>query len=108
MPDPHEREPDEMTSYDKLHKSGNSRYLTLHLGNPVTTLVESERWIVADEGFNKSRARRPDLLVALWVDPVAYRASNGYVISEQGKPPDWCLRWRRRAPRRLTWERIGH
>jgi Uma2 family endonuclease len=25
------------------------------------------------------------------VDPAAYRASNGYVISEQGKPPDFAL-----------------
>ena len=38
------------------------------------------------------RARRvPDLLVAFGVDPEAYRRSNGYVISEQGKPPDFVL-----------------
>ena len=33
----------------------------------------------------------PDLLVAFGVDPVAYEASNGYIISEQGKPPDFVL-----------------
>jgi hypothetical protein len=33
----------------------------------------------------------PDLLVAFNADPVAYEAHNGYVISEQGKPPDFVL-----------------
>ena len=91
LPDPPQREPDEMTQYDHLFKTGNSRYLALHLGNPETTLVEADRWIVADPSFNKSRARRPDLLVAFGVDPEAYEASNGYIVSEQEKPPDFAL-----------------
>ena len=33
----------------------------------------------------------PDLLVALNAYPAACRARNGYVISEQGKPPDFVL-----------------
>ena len=33
----------------------------------------------------------PDLLIAFDVDPEAYRSSNAYVISEQGKPPDFVL-----------------
>ena len=91
LPDPPQREPDEMTQYDHLFKTGNSRYLSIHLGNPETTLVEADRWIVPDPSFNKSRARRPDLLVAFGVDPEAYDASNGYIVSEQGKPPDFVL-----------------
>ena len=35
--------------------------------------------------------RYPDLLVAFGVNPRAYYASNAYVISEQGKPPDFGL-----------------
>ena len=35
--------------------------------------------------------RYPDLLVAFGVDPAAYYRSNAYVISEQGKPPDFVL-----------------
>ena len=35
--------------------------------------------------------RYPDLFVAFDVDPAAYRRSNAYVISEQGKPPDFAL-----------------
>ena len=33
----------------------------------------------------------PDLMVAFDADPALYRAQNGYVISEQGKPPDFVL-----------------
>ena len=33
----------------------------------------------------------PDLLIAFNADPLAYRESNGYVISEQGKPPDFVM-----------------
>ena len=91
LPDPPRREPDEMTQYDHLFKTGNSRYLAIHLGRPDTTLVEADRWIVPDASFNKSRARRPDLLVAFGVDPDAYELSNGYVVDEQGKPPDFVL-----------------
>ena len=35
--------------------------------------------------------RYPDLLVAFDVDPQAYRETNGYLITEQGKPPDLIL-----------------
>ena len=31
------------------------------------------------------------MLIAFDADPVAYRRSNAYVISEQGKPPDFVL-----------------
>ena len=35
--------------------------------------------------------RYPDLLVAFGVDPEAYLRSNVYVVSEQGKAPDFVL-----------------
>ena len=91
LPDPPRRESDEMTQYDHLFKTGNSYHLAQHFGHPESTLVEADRWIVPDQSFNKARARRPDLLVAFDVDPQAYRASNGYVVSEQRKPPDFVL-----------------
>ena len=93
LPDIPQREPDEMTSYEHLHKTGSSHYLALHFGNPDTTLVEAERYIVMGPGPSSSDVirRYPDLLVAFDVDPVAYKRSNGYVISEQGKPPDFVL-----------------
>ena len=91
LPDPPRREPDEMTSYDHLHKTGNSYHLAQHFGNPERTLVEADRWIIAEPGSFRNLARYPDLLVAFDADPQTYKASNGYIVSEQGKPPDFVL-----------------
>ena len=91
LPEPPQREPDEMTQYDQLFKHGDSHALAVHLGRPETTLVEADRWIVARPEYNKARARRPDLLVAFGVDPESYKERGGYVVSEQGKPPDLVL-----------------
>ena len=91
LPDPPQREPDEVTQYDQLFSKGLSAALALHLGSPENTLVEADRWVVPDSRFNRSRGRYPDLLVAFGVDPTLYKASNGYIVSEQGKPPDWVL-----------------
>ena len=92
LPDPPEREPDEdMTSFKHLAKAGNAYLLAEHLGNPETTLIEADRWIVPDQHFNQAQAERPDMLVAFGVDPAIYEANNGYVVSEQGKGPDFVL-----------------
>ena len=91
LPDAPERELDEVTQFDHLFKSGNSHYLALHLGNSETTLVEADRWVCPDTIFNTARARVPDLLIAFDVDPEVYDAKNGYIVSEQGKPPDFVL-----------------
>ena len=99
LPDPPPREPDEMTAFDHVYKHGNNRYLAIHLGNQDTTLVVADRWIIAHPDADRSRARRPDLLIAFNVDPAAYHASNGYIVSEQGKPPDFVPRSRLREHR---------
>ena len=91
LPDIPEREPDEVTQFDHLFKTGRSHALAVHLGNPETTLVEADRWIVAAPGTFRELARYPDLLVAFDVDPATYKANNGYIVSEQGKPPDFVL-----------------
>ena len=91
LPETPQREPDEVTQYDQLFRKGLSAALAIHLGNPETTLVEADRWVVPDTRFNRSRGRYPDLLVAFGVDPALYKANNGYIVSEQGKPPDFVL-----------------
>ena len=91
LPDPPEREPDEVTSYDQLHKRGSAHYLALHFGNPETTLVEADRWMVPYPGYGSRRRRQPDLLIAFGVNLEIYKANNGYIISEQSKPPDFVL-----------------
>ena len=55
------------------------------------TLVTADRLIVASPEQDKARARRPDLLIAFNVSPQDYRQSNGYISSEQGKPPDFVM-----------------
>ena len=88
LPDIPEKHPDDMTSFSHLAANGNAHYLAVHLGSRETTIVSGERYICRAPG---AAMRYPDLLVAFGVDPDAYEASNGYVISEQGKPPDFVL-----------------
>ena len=91
LPDIPQREPDEVTSHQQLTHTGHAHHLAVYLGNPDTTLVTADRWIIAAPGTYHELARYPDLMVAFDVDPELYRASNGYIISEQGKPPDFVL-----------------
>ena len=91
LPDIPQREPDEVTSQTQLTDTGHAHHVAMHLGNPETTLVTADRWIIAAPGTFRDLARYPDLLVAFDVDPELYKASNGYIISEQGKPPDFVL-----------------
>ncbi len=89
LPDPPEREPDEVTSIDHVHGPGQTMHLARHFGRPESTLVTAERWIAAHPGYRP--LRRPDLMIAFDVDPALYSEQNGYVISDQGKPPDFIL-----------------
>ena len=91
LPDPPEREADEATQFDQLGKTGNAYHLILHFGHRETTLVEADRWMVASPSTDLADARQPDLLIAFHVKPAAYEANNGYVVSEQGKPPDFVI-----------------
>ena len=91
FPDPPQREPDEMTNYDQLHRTGSSHHLVHYLGNEDTTLVEADRWVALAPRSGTLGLRRPDLFIAFNVNPAAYKAARGYLISEQGKPPDFVL-----------------
>ena len=91
LPDPPPREMDEVTAFDHIYEIGDLDNLALHFGNRDTTLVTADRLIVASPEQDKARARRPDLLIAFNVSPQDYRQSNGYISSEQGKPPDFVM-----------------
>ena len=101
FPDPPEDPEDKMTSFDRLTINGNAHYLASHLGNPDTTLVAGDRYLALAPTTDMTGVRYPDLLVARGVDPAAYRASNAYVISEQGKPPDFVLEIASRSSGRI-------
>ena len=91
LPDPPEREPEDMTSFDHLTLSGSVHHLVQHLGNPETTIVAGERYVTREPGVPAKERMAPDLLIAFNADPEAYRDDNGYVISAQGKPPDFVM-----------------
>ncbi len=91
LPDPPERPEDKMANFDHLSATGSAHHLIQHLGNPATTLIASERYLVVRPTRSLAGSRYPDLLVAFNADPAAYKESNGYIIDDQGKPPDFVL-----------------
>ena len=88
LPDPPERDADDMTSVLYLHSNGNIHHLKQHLGNLETTIVGGELYVTLAPG---ERRRVPDLLVAFNADIASYIGRSGYIIAEQGKPPDFVL-----------------
>ena len=82
LPDPPEGDPEDMTSFD---------HLAQHLGNPGITIVAGERYLTRTPGSPATDRVAPDILIAFNADPETYRDNNGYIISEQGKPPDFVL-----------------
>ena len=95
LPEPPEREPDERAaSYDSLHDLGSGHHLSRYFGTPESTLVTAERYITTwpERRLPSGATRRvPDLLIAFGVEPAAYHARGGYIVEEQGKPPDFVL-----------------
>ena len=91
LPDIPERHPDDMTSVDSLHQHGAIANIIHYLGRAETIIVSAEHYVVPGPAYVAGESRYPDLLVAFDVNPDAYRASNGYVVSQQGKPPDFIL-----------------
>ena len=91
LPDIPERHPDDMTTVQTLHRIGIIPSLIHYLGNPDTTIISGERYTIHGPEFDPNDNRYPDLLVAFDVNPDAYDATNGYIVSAQGKPPDFIL-----------------
>lgn len=91
LPDPPEHPDEQMTNFDHIALNGTAYLLSKHLGNPATTLIAGERFLVVRPTRGMAGSRYPDLLIAFDVDPVAYKENNGYTIDEQGKPPDFVM-----------------
>lgn len=89
-PDPPPRHPDEMSSFRHLTNTGGAHYLGMHFRDP-TTLIVGELYLVPELGQGTRGLRVPDMMVAFDVNPEACYRRNAYVISEQGKPPDFVL-----------------
>ncbi len=81
----------DMTTYYHVNFPAYPSALADHLGNLDTTVIISE--IAA--GLRATESYRgilfPDLLIAFDANPAAAQARNGYLVPEQGKPPDFVL-----------------
>ena len=99
FPDPPERTPDDMTSVKAIHLNGNSHALRLHFADRPNTIVDAERYISPIPTRHLTGVIYPDLLIAFDADPEALESSNAYIISEQGKPPDFILEVASRSSR---------
>ena len=94
LPDPPKSQDEKMTASQHLSLTGGAHSLVVYLGNPDTTVVGADLYMIpipTTELASMAGAVYPDLMVAFDADPALYRAQNGYVISEQGKPPDFVL-----------------
>ena len=92
FPDPQEREPDDMTSFNQLTPNGSVHHLIQHLGSPDTTLVAGEHYLALAPTGDMTGIRYPDLLVVFGADPAAFESNNRYIVEEQGKPRTSCWR----------------
>ncbi len=87
--------PDEkMTVFDHLTITGSAHFLVQYLGNLDTTVMGGDRYlttVLPAELADMTGVPYPDMLVSFNAYPEVFRARNGYVIAEQGKPPDFVL-----------------
>ena len=83
--------PEELTAYFKINWPGYPGSLAAHFGNPETTVITSEIAAALIPSLTCEGVRYPDLLIAFNADPVGNIARHGYLIPEQGKPPDFVL-----------------
>ena len=91
LPDAPPREMDDLSPFDQLAGSGMAHYLVVHLGKRETTTFGGNAYVVPEPKWPTEGQRIPDLMVAFDTNPDLYKETNGYVISEQGKPPDFIM-----------------
>ena len=91
LPDRPERAPDDRTNFRQLTATSIVAALRHYLGDPETTLITGDHYLCRAIVPSLAGSQCPDLLIAFDVDLEAHKRSNGYVIAEQGKPPDFVL-----------------
>ena len=89
LPDP--PKPEDMNNHLYFNSLGNALHLARHLGNEDTTLIMAGVYVSREPTGDRLGLFEPDLIIAFNVNLAACAARNGYVISEQGKPPDFVL-----------------
>ena len=82
---------EDMNNHLYLNSPGNSHFLSEHLGSKDTTIIVGDTYISREPTASMAGLFEPDLMIAFNVRPDLMMERNGYVISEQGKPPDFVL-----------------
>ena len=82
---------EEMTAFDYVNFPAYPAALADHFGDPDTTIITSEIAAALIPTREYEGVRYPDLLIAFDVNPSARVTRRGYLIPEQGKPPDFVL-----------------
>ena len=77
--------------FDLLGITGNAHFLSIYMGDLKTTIHNSRRYISPVVSADATGLYAPDLFIAFNVNPENFYERNGYVVSEQGKPPDFVL-----------------
>ena len=94
LPEPEKSQDEKTTANRHLSLTGGAHALIHHLGKSETTVVGCDLYLALIPPAllgSMSGLTYPDLFIAFDADPAGYLARNGYVISEQGKPPDFIL-----------------
>ena len=89
LPDP--PKPEDINNHLYFNSKGNALHLARHFGNEDTTLIIAGVYISQEPTGSRQGLFEPYLIIAFDVDPAVCITRNGYVISEQGKPPDFVL-----------------
>ena len=88
FPDP---PPEEMTAFHQVGFPAYPASLALHFQDEATTIITSEVAAGVRPTESYEGILFPDLLIAFNVNAEASIARNGYLIPEQGKPPDFVM-----------------
>ena len=83
--------PEEMTAYHHVNFPGYPGSIALHFGSPGTTVILSEIAAGLFVRDDREGIRYPDLLISFDAKPELIIPRNGYLIPEQGKPPEFVL-----------------
>ena len=83
--------PEELTAFDYVNFPAYPASLAAHFGNMDTTIIISEIAAALIPTRSYEGVLYPDLLIAFGVYPAARVPRNGYLIPEQGNPPDFVM-----------------
>lgn len=81
----------DIATFDYLIMPAYPAALGCHFDKPDTTVILSRVAVGAKPNRTCVGVHFPDLLIAFDAEAIACRLRNGYLIPEQGKPPDFVL-----------------